>query len=87
MNETKRCYFLCIKNRGYAASLQVWTVYQALSDPEAEAHGMLRIIDEFGEDYLFPVGLFVPIEISEAAEPATGAARPAQARQADAGTR
>jgi hypothetical protein len=67
MNETKR-FFLCIKNRGYAASLQVRTVYQALSDPEAETHGMLRIVDEFGEDYLFPSGLFVPIEIPEAAE-------------------
>lgn len=68
MNDIKRCFFLCIKNRGYAASLQVRTVYQALSDPEAEAHGMLRIVDEFGEDYLFPAGLFVPIEIPEAAE-------------------
>ncbi len=63
MNETKRSYVLCIKNRGYAASLQVRTVYQAFSDPEAEARGMLRIVDEFGEDYLFPAGLFVPIEI------------------------
>jgi len=68
MNDTKRCFFLCIKNRGYAASLQVRTVYQALSDPEAEAHGMLRIVDEFGEDYLFPAGLFVPIEIPAVAE-------------------
>jgi hypothetical protein len=68
MNESKRCFFLCIKNRGYTASLQVRTVYQAISDPEAEAHGMLRIVDEFGEDYLFPAGLFVPIEIPERAE-------------------
>jgi hypothetical protein len=35
---------------------------------EAEAHGMLRIVDEFGEDYLFPAGFFVPIEVPEAAE-------------------
>jgi len=70
MNESKSSFFLCIKNRGYAASLQVRTVYRALSDPEAEAHGLLRIVDEFGEDYLFPAGLFVPIEIPKAAEPA-----------------
>lgn len=66
MNDTFR-FFLCIKNRGYAASLQVRTVYQAMSDPEAEAHGMLRVVDETGEDYLFPAVLFVPIEIPEAA--------------------
>ncbi len=66
MNDTHR-FVLCIKNRGYAASLQVRSVYQAMSDPEAESHGMLRIVDESGEDYLFPAGLFVPIEIPEAA--------------------
>jgi hypothetical protein len=67
MNGTQGSFFLCIKNRGYAASLQVRTVYRAISDPEAEAHGMLRIVDEFGEGYLFPTGLFVPIEVLEAA--------------------
>jgi hypothetical protein len=68
MTATKRSFVLCIKNRGYAASLQVRTVYRALSDAEAEAHGMLRIVDEFGEDYLFPGSFFVPIEVPEAAE-------------------
>lgn len=34
---------------------------------EAEAHGMLQIVDELGEDYLFPAAFFVPIEIPEAA--------------------
>ncbi len=42
MNETKRSFFLCIRNRGYAASLQVRTVYSAVEDPEAESHGMPR---------------------------------------------
>ena len=68
MNETHRTFFLCIKNRGYAASLQVRTVYRGLRDPEAESHGMLRIVDESGEDYLVPSALFVPIEVPEAAE-------------------
>lgn len=66
MNHNSR-FFLCIRNRGYAASLQLRTVYQAMSDPEAESHGMLRIVDESGEDYLFPAGLFVPIEVPIAA--------------------
>jgi hypothetical protein len=68
MSEAKHAFFLCIKNRGYTASLQVRTVYRAIEDPEAEAHGMLRIVDEFGEDYLFPTGFFVPIEVPKAAE-------------------
>jgi hypothetical protein len=67
MSETGRRFFLCIRNAGYAASLQVRTVYSALSDPEAESHGMLRIVEESGEDYLFPANLFVPIEVPEAA--------------------
>ena len=67
MSETRRQFFLCIRNDGYAASLQLRTVYAAISDPGAESHGMLRIVDESGEDYLFPVSLFVPIEVPAAA--------------------
>ncbi len=67
MSETRRQFFLCIRNKGYAASLQLRTVYSALSDPDAESHGMLRIVDESGEDYLFPANLFVPIDVPEAA--------------------
>jgi hypothetical protein len=67
MNETKGRYYLCVKNEGYAASLQVRTVYLGISDSEAESHGMLRIVDESEEDYLFPASFFVPIEVPEAA--------------------
>ena len=75
MNEGKQSYFLCVKNKGYAASLQVRTVYRGISDPQAEAHGMLRIVDESGEDYLFPASFFVSIEApAEAAHAFAGAA-------------
>lgn len=67
MSDRRRQFFLCIRNEGYAASLQVRTIYAALRDPEAESHGMLRIVDESGEDYLFPASLFVPIDVPEAA--------------------
>jgi len=67
MSGTRRQFFLCIRNDDYAASLQVRTVYAALNDPDAEAHGMLRIVDESGEDYLYPEDLFVPIEVPEVA--------------------
>ena len=67
MSEMPHQFFLCVQNDGYAASLQVRSVYSALRDVDAESHGMLRIVDESGEDYLFPASLFVPIEVPAAA--------------------
>jgi hypothetical protein len=50
---------LCIDNAGYPASLEPRKLYQALPDPQARAHGQIRVIDESGEDYLYPAGLFL----------------------------
>ncbi len=55
-------YRLCVANRGFRASLMVRRVYRALPDPSAEARGLVRVVDESGEDYLYPEGLFVAIE-------------------------
>jgi hypothetical protein len=60
---SKESFVLCIDNTGYQASLDVRKVYRAMSDPEAEGHGLVRVIDEDDEDYLFPASLFVPIEV------------------------
>ncbi len=68
MKQPNPAFVLCINNEGYAASLEARKVYRALSDPEAESHGMLRIVDESGEDYLFPAAYFVPIQVPEEAE-------------------
>ena len=70
MAKIRHSYFLCVKNKGYAVSLQVRTVYRGINDPGAESHGMLRIVDESGEDFLFPASLFVPIEVPAEAVPA-----------------
>ena len=56
-------YVLCVKNRGFAASLEVRKVYRLRSDPEANAHGLIRVIDESGEDYLYPEKFFVFIDV------------------------
>lgn len=61
-------FVLCIDNSGYAASLELRKVYRRLSDPGAESKGLLRVVDESGEAYLYPAQLFVPIEVPEAAE-------------------
>lgn len=60
-------FALCIDNRGYAASLERRKVYRRLSDPHADQLGMVRILDETGEDYLFPAKLFVSIAVPSAA--------------------
>ncbi len=63
-------YVLCINNKGYPASLEVRKVYEALADPDAAQHGLLRVVDESCEDYLYPRDFFVPISLPKAAEAA-----------------
>ena len=59
-------YAACIRNTGYPASLERHKIYRVLSDPAAESEGDLRIVDESGEDYLYPASGFVAVEIPEA---------------------
>jgi hypothetical protein len=49
---------VCIDNEGYVASLEKRKVYVALRDATAEKHDLLRVIDESGEDYLYPKNFF-----------------------------
>jgi hypothetical protein len=64
--KTSPQFVVCLKNSGYEASLEPRKIYQVLPDKEAESHKMIRVIDESGEDYLFPVSLFSPISLSQA---------------------
>lgn len=57
---------ICIDNRGNEASLDQWKVYQCLPDPEAEMHNEIRVIDEEGEDYLYPSVCFSPVLLEPA---------------------
>ena len=52
---------LCVDNRGNEASLEQWKVYQCIPDKEAETHNEIRVIDEEGEDYVYPSDIFSPI--------------------------
>jgi hypothetical protein len=60
-------FLLCIRNDGYPASLETRKVYQSLPDPVAASRGFVRVIDESGEDYLYPSECFVAVELPEAA--------------------
>jgi hypothetical protein len=56
---------ICVKNDGYAVSLERRKLYIALADAQAARHGQLRIVDESGEDYLYPQEFFVAVELPE----------------------
>jgi hypothetical protein len=61
-------FAVCVKNDDYWASLELLKIYQVLPDPATDRHQLVRIIDESGEDYLYPLDYFVPIELPEAVE-------------------
>lgn len=66
MNDSQ--FAICIKNDGYEDDLHVRMVYQILPDESARQSNYLRIIDETGEDYLFPATYFVKVAVPHEAE-------------------
>ena len=56
-------YVLCIDDGGYPESLEVRKVYAVLPDERAAMNNYIRVIDETGEDYLYPAKHFVPINV------------------------
>jgi hypothetical protein len=61
-------FVICVRNDDYPASLELRKVYERLDDPEAARHKMLRVIDESGEDYLYPDDYFVAVRLPQAAK-------------------
>jgi hypothetical protein len=61
--QDKPQFVVCIKNEGYIASLELRKIYQVLPDAIADAHRLIRVIDESGEDYLYPEDDFAPITV------------------------
>ena len=56
-------FLLCLGNDGYKASLEPRKLYRAVADSAASRHQQVRVVDESGEDYLFPAALFAPIAL------------------------
>jgi len=56
-------FAVCIKNSEYPASLELHKIYRVLPDEDAERDGDLRVIDESGEDYLYPADYFMMLEL------------------------
>jgi hypothetical protein len=62
-NRLTNSYVLCIDDGGYPESLEVRKVYAVLPDERAATNHYIRVIDETGEDYLYPAKYFVPIQV------------------------
>ncbi len=61
-------YVICVCNKGYTASLELRKLYQVLPDKAGLKHHQVRVIDESGEDYLYPEEYFVPVRLPQAVE-------------------
>jgi len=65
---------VCVSNDGYPASLEKRKIYVMLRDAAAERHGLVRVIDESGDDYLYPKTLFRSIALPQSVKRAVLAA-------------
>ena len=70
MERTESRFVVCVKNKDYAASLELRKLYQVVSDEAAAKLHQIRVIDESGEDYLYPEQYFVAVQLPQSAEKA-----------------
>lgn len=66
----ERQFAICVKNRGYRASLELRKLYAVIPDAAAASRGQIRVVDESGEDYLYPEEYFVPVKLPHKVEQA-----------------
>jgi len=60
-------FVVCVDNTEYPASLERRKIYQVLPDEQAEQHSMVRVVDESGEDYLYPSDYFLAVDLPQQA--------------------
>lgn len=56
---------VCVRNTGHPVSLEIRKIYRPVPDRTAEAHGMLRVVDESGEDSLYPAKFFMRVDLPQ----------------------
>lgn len=61
----QRQLVVCVKNEGFEASLERRKIYVSIADEPAQSHKLIRVIDESGDDYLYPLKMFVPISLPQ----------------------
>lgn len=85
MARTRKYVVLCRRNNGYEASLERWKLYPAIPDATAAKHAQIRVIDESGEDYLYPDSFFETLPIRAPVQKAIlAASKGSKAREAAA---
>lgn len=65
MNANETGFVMCIDNRGFAASLELRKVYRCKADAKADGDGLVRVIDDSGEDYLYPKEMFQAVAVAD----------------------
>jgi hypothetical protein len=63
VSERKARYAVCVRNKGYPASLELRKLYRIIPDAGASEMRQFRVIDESGEDYLYPAGNFAKVSL------------------------
>jgi hypothetical protein len=58
-------FVVCLRNDGYPEALELRKLYRVLPDAQAAKVGHVRVIDESGEDYLYPKSFFAAVRVSE----------------------
>ena len=61
----KHEFAICVDNHDYEVSLEVRKLYEVVADADAEKHGQIRVIDESGEDYLYPATAFNRVSLPD----------------------
>jgi hypothetical protein len=61
-------FVVCVRNTGYPASLELRKLYRLLNDERASRRRQVRVIDESGEDYLYPEEYFVPVKLPQSVQ-------------------
>lgn len=65
---THKKFAICVSNKDYEVSLELLKLYEILPDSDADKHDQVRVVDESGDDYLFPAKCFAGIELPQPVE-------------------
>ena len=74
MKDKPRRFAVCVRNEEHEESLDLRKIYEVLDDSPAAEHNMIRVIDEEGEDYLYPADWFAEVQMSPKAKRRVAAA-------------
>ncbi|HZP02582.1 MAG TPA: hypothetical protein VFD30_20035 [Terriglobia bacterium] len=64
-NHKKRGFVVCVRNDGHDASPELRKIYEVMADVRGSRHKLLRVVDESGEDYLYPEDYFLAISLPQ----------------------